>query len=155
MRRRKRKSGDCVPDMRVVIDTNVIISGVFFGGMPRAVLERAEAGEIIPCFTITTFEELQEILGRNKFASARAALSFSTAEFLTTFREHSLFFPKIANSIHAIKEDSSDNAFLACALAASAAFIVSGDKHLLKLRMFAAIPIVTPAQFLKQLRKKK
>ena len=53
------------------------------------------------------------------------------------------FFGKV------IKEDRPDNKFLACAIAAQASFIISGDKHLLKLKEFQGIPIVSPREFLK------
>lgn len=58
--------------MRVVIDTNVIVSALFFGGVPREVLDHVEVGSIVPCFTRDTLDELAAMLVHPKFDRERA-----------------------------------------------------------------------------------
>lgn len=135
--------------MRVVLDTNIFVSGLFFGGTPRAVLDYIPSQIIVPCFIPSTFEELQAVLARERFSTLRSRLSFSLEDFLGLLKTYSDLFdePKIIPNI--IKEDPADDKFLACALSANASFIISGDRHLLKLKQFSGIPIMTAAQFKK------
>jgi putative PIN family toxin of toxin-antitoxin system len=67
--------------MRVVLDTNVWVSGLFFGGVAREVLDRVSEGEAVPCFTPATFSELTRLLMHEKFSAQRERLSFSVADF--------------------------------------------------------------------------
>lgn len=136
--------------MRVVIDTNIFISGLFFGGMPRQILDFIQEKQLIPCFTVQTFRELQRLLNDDKFAQQRIFLSFSIERFLNQLEEYSLIFPqKPTIPPIIIKEDLADNYILACALVAQVSFIISGDRHLLSLKDFQGIPIISPKIFLK------
>lgn len=135
--------------MRVVLDTNVFVSGIFFGGAPRAVLDLIETNDIVPCFIPSTFEELQEVFARQEFESVRANLSFPIEDIFVALREHSLFFSEPLQMLSLVKEDPKDDKFLACALSADASFIISGDKHLLDLKRIKNIPILTPREYLK------
>jgi len=135
--------------MRVVLDTNIYISGLFFGGIPRKILDLVEEKFIAPCFIIKTFTELERLLYHEKFIKQRNLLSFSIADFLNKLKSYSLIFPQPSKIPIIIKKDLPDNYFLACAILSQASFIVSGDRHLLKLREFRGIPIVLPREFLK------
>lgn len=139
--------------MRVVIDTNVFISGVFFGGKPRKVLDLIEEKVISPCFTPATFAELEHLLYQERFTKQRKLLSFPIEDFLTKLRTCSLLFLQPSKIPLVIRDDLADNYFLACAISSGAFFIISGDKHLLKLKKFQEIPILTPREFLNKLRK--
>lgn len=140
--------------MRVVLDTNVFISGLFFGGILREILDLIEEKRITPCFTTQTFRELEHLLYDEKFIEQRNILTFSVADFLNELKAFSLIFaqPRGKPSI-IIKDDLADNYILACALLAQASFIVSGNKHLRKLKEFRGIPIVSPKEFLKIIKK--
>ncbi len=133
--------------MRVVIDTNVFISGIFFGGEPRKILDLAGEQILTPCFNISTLTELELLLCHQKFSMQRNLLSFTIREFLDQLKNYSLLFEQPSIILEIIKEDKSDNNFLACAISAQADFIISGDKHILKLKSFNNIPILTPRQF--------
>ena len=136
--------------MRLVLDTNVLISAIFWGGKPRIVLELATIKHTL-CFTKETIGELQEVLGYTKFEPHIRKLSFSIEEFLKSLFENAVIvsdFPQLS----VIQEDPSDNKFLACALAAHASFIISGDAHLLRLKHFQKILILSPHEFLKRLK---
>ncbi|MFH0856859.1 MAG: putative toxin-antitoxin system toxin component, PIN family [bacterium] len=137
--------------MRVVIDTNVFISGIFFGGEPRKILDLIGEQILTPCFNISTFTELELLLRHQKFSAARNLLSFTITEFLDQLKNYSLLFEEPEIILDIIKEDKSDNNSLVCAISAQADFIISGDKHLLKLKSFNNVPILTPRQFLKSI----
>ena len=139
--------------MRVVLDTNIYISGLFFGGIPREILNLIEEKIITPCFTIKTFTELKCLLYHEKFIKQRSLLPFSISHFLNKLKSYSLIFPQPSKIPIIIKEDLADNYFLACAILSQACFIISGDKHLLKLKEFQGIPIVFPKEFLKIIKK--
>lgn len=135
--------------MRVVIDTNIYVSGLFFGGIPRKILDLIEEKFITPYFTIKTFTELERLLYHRKFIKQRNLIFFSVTDFLNKLRSCALIFPQPAKIPIIIKEDLPDNYFLACAILSRASFIVSGDKHPRKLKEFRGIPIVLPKEFLK------
>lgn len=139
--------------MRVVLDTNVIVSGIFFGGAPGAVLELINDNIITPCFTPSTWQELEEALGYEKFFEQWEQSPFSIDEFLNALKSNSLVFPEPSGQPNVVAADPDDDKFLACALAADAAFIVSGDKHLLSLKEFQGIPILAPSQFIALMKK--
>jgi len=102
--------------MRVVLDTNIFISGLFFGGIPRKILDLIEEKLITPCFIIKTFTELERLLCHDKFTKQRNLLSFSTTDFLNKLKSYSLIFPQPFKIPIIIKEDKPDNYFLACAI---------------------------------------
>jgi putative PIN family toxin of toxin-antitoxin system len=90
--------------------------------------------------------ELEKVLSYNKFQFSKDEIK----EFVSLVIETAhIVAPAIALSV--LTADQADNRVLECALAASADYIISGDKHLLNLHEFEAIKIVTPVSFLKQL----
>ena len=136
--------------MRVVIDTNVIVSGFLFGGMPAEVLTLAASGVIAPCFTDATIEEAYTTFAKPNFEKYKKGMPISVETMLYSLVREAPRFPTPIDIPAYIVRDPSDNHFLACALAAQAECIISGDKHLLDLKNFAGIPILTPRQFLKR-----
>lgn len=136
--------------MHAVLDTNIIISGLFFGGKPARILELVEEQRIVPCFTIITWQELERVLAHPKFAPQRANLSFTIADFLVEFQTYVRVFLTPEPVPNIIPQDPADNHILACAVIADVSGIVSGDQHLLSLQEFHAIPIFTTDQFLKR-----
>lgn len=136
--------------MQVVLDTNVIISGLFFGGKPGRVVELVFEKAITPCFTVTTWTEFERILLHQKFARQRANLSFEISTLITQLETCAHIYPVPEYVPNVIPDDPADNHIVACAVLAGAIAIVSGDRHLLRLKGFHEIPIFTPEQFLKQ-----
>lgn len=136
--------------MRVVLDTNVVASALLWGGTPERLIQAADE-EGLELFTSEALiAELAGILERAKFATRLAQLNSSPAEVVARYRE-------IAESVEAapIEEarlrDPDDAAVLACALAAQADAIVSGDDDLLSLGTFRGIPVLSPAQLLQRI----
>lgn len=133
--------------MRVVADTNTLVSGLLWHGNPRRALDAAHAGTLQLYTTSVLLAELDEVLQRSKFAQ-RLVLAGVTARTLV------LGYAALAHMIEpaviapVISADPDDDAVLACAIAVPAEIIVSGDSHLLDLKEYEGIPIVTAAQLL-------
>jgi putative PIN family toxin of toxin-antitoxin system len=131
---------------RIVVDSNVIISGFLFGGIPARVLDAVAEGKAL-CFTsLPILDEVRGVLQRPKFGlSPEQALLFA--------EEFHLLCEVVAPDIvvHRIPDDPADDRVLECASAAKADLIVSGDSHLLDLREWKGIPIVSPADFVKSI----
>lgn len=134
--------------MKAVFDTNILVSGLFFGGTLGKVITLIGQGLVSPCFTPSTFAELERVLRYEKFEAQRQLLTFSISDFLLALKARSLLYPEPPVQISIIKDDPSDNKFLACAITAQSPFIISGDNHLLRLKTFRNIAILTPRQFL-------
>lgn len=133
--------------MRVVLDTNIVVSG-YLGGAVEAIIVAWKSGEFTLIITEAIIDEYLSILKRPKFKIEQveiedfSALLMNKAEFVIPL-EH----------INAIPNDESDNKFLDAAVAGQANIIVSGDQHLLELKSFREIEIVTAKEFLEKLRK--
>ena len=116
--------------MRIVIDTNVLISGVFFGGFPRKILSAVVGQKITACATaeiINEYEDIvQEMINRKQGHINRAILS-------PLIKAMEIIEPVTHVEIC---RDSDDNKFLECAKDSHALYIISGDKDLLIIENF-------------------
>jgi uncharacterized protein len=130
--------------MRLVLDTNVVLSGLLWNGVPAQLLDAAKIGEI-EIFTSTfLLAELAGILTRAKFAKALAATGLSREELVLGYAELATLIVPAPIPL-TIAADPSDDQVLACAVAANADMIVSGDKHLHSLGgQYNGIRIITP-----------
>lgn len=136
--------------MRLVADTNIVVSGLLWQGAPRQVLDAARA-RLVTLFTSSALlAELEDVLKRPKLAQRLAAANVAVPELLSDYATlATLIEPPLI--IPTIISDPDDDAVLACAIPASAQAIVSGDSHLLKLRTYQGIVILTAAELLTQL----
>ena len=131
--------------MRVVLDTNIVASGFLWGGVPRQWLQAAREKRLRLFTSTTLLLELTDILGRAKFARKLAAAQLSVDQLVARYA-------LLATVVHSavitptILDDPDDDHVLACALAAKAEIIVSGDRHLLDLKKYQGIRIVTAAE---------
>lgn len=132
--------------MRIVIDTNVAISGLLWYGAPNQILKWAREGllKIVSCEETTA--ELRRIIEYEKFTQRLSVLGFSQAEVLAYFMNLVFHVPSPEFIPEKILEDPFDNFFLALASENTARLIVSGDKHLLTLEEYSGIQIVTPSE---------
>jgi len=128
--------------MRVVVDTNVIVSALVFGGVPRLVLELAQVGRCQLFYSEAIQVEVRRALGE-KFDWSEARLD-EVLPALWNIGE--LIVP--CNRVNAVSDDPDDDRILECALSASADFVVLGDRHLLRLRTYKSISIVSPREFM-------
>lgn len=128
--------------MRIVADTNVIISAVVFGGLPRRVLQLAAMGAFELCLSEAIQSEVERVL-EIKFGWERPLIR-STLRSLHGWAV--IFEPE--SSLAIVDDDPDDNRILECAVAAAAQVVVSGDRHLLQLGSFRSILIQNPRQFI-------
>jgi putative PIN family toxin of toxin-antitoxin system len=127
---------------RVVLDTNVYISALLFGGLPGSVLDLAILGAFTLILSPALLDELDEKL-RAKFEMTMEDTAFLRAR-LETLGE----IVEPGEVLKVIVDDPDDNRVLECAVKGKADLIVSGDRHLLKLGMYRGIKIVTVRQFM-------
>lgn len=128
--------------MRLVLDTNTALSGLLWGGTPGRLIDAAEAGRLELASSAALLVELQGVMAREKFAMQLARRGLSVAQLfdgyaaLVTLVTPAVIAPTVAR-------DPADDQVLAAGLAAAADLIVSGDVHLLELKGFRGIEIVT------------
>jgi len=124
--------------LRIVFDSNVYISALLFKGIPGKILDMAFKNEIILITSGEIITETVRIL-REKFKWPEHNID----KFMRRLSDISVNIrPGI--KLNVIKERESDNRVLECAVSGDASLIVSGDKHLLKLKKYKNIPIVKP-----------
>jgi uncharacterized protein len=130
----------------VVVDTNVFVSGIFFSGPPYRILKAWQDDRIQIAVTEEIIEEYRRVIETlsGKFESSDIdyfwELLLIEAELVPSYSFNEM-----------ICEDPDDDKFLACAIAAKSKYIISGDKHLLKIGQFLNTRIVTPRYFLDNL----
>ena len=128
--------------LRVVADTNIYVSAYNFGGLPGKVLELAQGGQISLFISAPILHELEQVL-RTKFFWPEKEISRLVRNIL---RFTHLVIPD--KRLGVVTDDAADDRILECALQAHAEVIVSGDSHLLKLKSFQTVAIMTARQFL-------
>ena len=138
--------------MRVVFDTNVLLSAFLWKKRLKPIYQAIREGKLIPCFTSETWEELLRTLSYKKFKKQLQKIDITPEEIIKLLSSRA-YFVASRYKITLIKEDPSDNYFLACALSAQADFIITGDHLLQELKQFQGIPIVSPREFLKKYKK--
>ncbi len=128
--------------MKAVIDTNVLISGVFFGGMPSRVLEGWRDGKFDLVVSPDILEEYRRV---GEHLQARFP-EVSLAPFLALLVMNAEIIepPELPEQV---SKDHDDDKFIACALAGGCRFVISGDKHLLGVSGYRGVKVVTPRQF--------
>lgn len=137
--------------MRVVLDTSVLISALFWRGASHGILKLAENKKIETCASPEMLEELQGVLERPKFKKFINRRRTSVQELMLKTIELVSIFLTAAKPEDIIEglEDQDDVMFLHLAECSSASYLVSGDKHLLKMKNWKNTKIVSPAQFIR------
>jgi putative PIN family toxin of toxin-antitoxin system len=132
--------------LRIVFDSNVIISGFLFGGSPARLLEHAVHDSLQAFASLPILDEVRDVLQRPKFG-------LTSDQALTLIGElHDLceiVTPK--ERVHVICSDPDDDMILECAQAANAELIISGDSHLLALGRWKGIDILSPSEAIKRM----
>ncbi|MGH2371904.1 MAG: putative toxin-antitoxin system toxin component, PIN family [bacterium] len=130
--------------MKVVLDTNVLISGIFFSGPPAGILAAWAGGRFELVASVEVLAEYRRVAERlhKKFSS----IDINAILDLVT-RETRIVEP-VPVPVSAC-DDPDDLKFLACALAGGASFIVTGDRALLRASGFQGLAVVTPREFLR------
>lgn len=131
------------PELKVVLDTNIYISAILFGGNPERIRKLSKEKELEILISEAIIAEVAEVL-RKKFNWE----SWQISQIIDDIRETAtLIIPDQTLSI--AKKDEYDNRILECAVEGKAQYIVSGDKqHLLPLKEYQGVKILSPAEFL-------
>ena len=141
--------------LRIVIDTNVLVSAILKrGSPPDALLRHWLAGDFLLVTCPAALAELADVLNRPKIRDRYRLTDEDVTEFLRRFQLQAESVPGTSVS-GVVTADPKDDMFLACAVEGQARYIVSGDRHLLSLRHYGRIRIVTVTHFLRVLERLK
>ena len=133
--------------MRVVLDTNIVVSALIWGGRPLRLLELAADGAIILYTSPVLLEELEDVLGREHLAQRLAVKSSSVEQALKDYAD--LAIQVVPQSVpRVVPDDVDDDHVIAAAAMADAHAIVSGDSDLLTIGKHGEIAICTVAEVL-------
>ncbi len=132
--------------MRIVPDTNVVVSALIWGGTPFRLIQAASAGDIELYTSPVLLAELREVLSRAHLAERLTEQRSSVEEAVGLYGELAIRLSPLETP-RVVPGDADDDHVIALAVAARAHLIVSGDKaHLIPLGSVGGIPIVSPAQ---------
>jgi putative PIN family toxin of toxin-antitoxin system len=135
--------------LRIVIDTNIWVSGLLWRGMPWRLLCLAEAGEIELCVAPSMLVELAEVLLYERLQPRLEQLGLLPSELVAYAMSLASVF-EVPEGDPIVVADPDDDVFLRCAVAADVTCVISGDHHLLDVGTYAGIPILTIRDFLTQ-----
>lgn len=135
---------------KVVLDTNTLISGLLWDGNEARIIEKAENKEIRLFISPVLIEELGGVLKREKFCKRLEGKEYTVDKAVSKIALIATLIEP-THKINLIKEDPEDNRVLECAVSAKVDVIVSGDSHLLDLKDYSGIDIITAREFIKQI----
>ncbi len=136
--------------MRIVADTNTVLSGLLWGGPPRQLIDMARAHSVSLYTSLVLLAELAEVIARDKFAHRLHLAGVSAAEHVQDYgRLAYVVEPQPLSG--PVSRDPDDDHVLACALAARADLIVTRDLDLLDLKVYQNIPILAAADALRRM----
>lgn len=130
---------------RVVLDTNVVVSGLLFGGPPGRIATLWKAEKISPVISKDIAQEYLRVLSYPKFALSESEIEFIFYDEILAFTEV-IEVPESKEVI--IGDDPSDDKFLHCAVHGGVGNVVSGDVHLLNLKRYSGVEILSAREFL-------
>lgn len=134
--------------VRLVLDTNTVISGLLWQGTPGRLIDAAQTKSITLCTSVSLLSELRGVLAREKFAGQLQARALNVSEIFDGYTALATIVAP-AGIAPIVTKDPADDAVLACALAAQADLIVSGDPHLRNLKTYHGVSIVTATDALR------
>ena len=137
------------PVTKVVIDTNIFVSGFGWNGKPEEVLKLIKDRQIVNYSSAEIFEEIRRVVSYPKLRFSEP-LQIAILEFVLFYSE----FIAPQKRFFTVTEDPDDNKFLECAIEAKVDYIISGDPHLLDMKKSKTVKIVTPREFLDIISKK-
>lgn len=133
--------------IRVVLDTNIVVSALLFGGQPEKLLTLWKEGKILPLCSKEIVDEYLKVLSYPKFQLTKEEISYLlTREILPWFE-----VVEVSRREPYVEADPEDDKFIWCAVEGKANYVVSGDKHLLELNN-SPVPILSVKEFLKRIK---
>ncbi|MBM4354095.1 MAG: putative toxin-antitoxin system toxin component, PIN family [Deltaproteobacteria bacterium] len=135
--------------MRVVLDTNVLVSALLFGGVPGQILDLVRSGMLVPLVSRETFAELRTVLSCPKFQLSEEEVAGLLENECLPY----MAVVEVRDDRAGTCSDPDDDKFVACAVAGKARFLVTGDRALLALGTVGAARVVTVRQLLASVQK--
>lgn len=132
--------------LRVVFDTNTIISAIFWLAAPYEALQAVRHNKAVLLSTETLVAELADVLSRKKFITHLSSLQTTPDQLISDYRAI-IELVESASIPHDAVDDPDDVAVLACAVGGQADYIITGDDDLLRLKSYRNIPIWTARAF--------
>ena len=133
--------------IRVVLDTNTLVSALLFGGPAARLVPLWQSGRLHPLISRPILREYLRVLAYPKFQL--------TAEEIRGLLEEVLPFVesvRVRERLSVVRRDPADDRFLECAVAGRASYLITGDRDLRTLGSYRRIAIVTAAEFLDQMK---
>ncbi len=135
------------PKLRAVLDTNVFVSALLFGGPPGRIIPLWQQGRIVLLISAGVLKEYLRVLAYPKFRLTEKEIKSLIEVEVLPFTEPI----RTRTRLKVIRKDPSDDKFLELAVGGKANFIVSSDKHLLELAVCKGTGIISVAEFLKKM----
>lgn len=136
--------------LRIVLDSNVVISAFLFGGPPARLIQHMVAGAVLSFTSVPIIDEIRDVLRRPKFGLPPEQAIDLVEELHDLCR-----IVSTGERVRAVAADPDDDIVLECALAANADVIVSGDCHLLDLREWRGMRILSPSEAISEIESRK
>jgi putative PIN family toxin of toxin-antitoxin system len=133
--------------VNVVVDTNVVISALLFGGAPGKLVTLWQKGAIKPVASKEIVDEYLRVLTYPKFKLLEEEINYLLYQEIIPFFD----IIDVNQGPQILERDPQDDKFIRCALTANAVYIISGDQHLLALKSYQKIKILSPAVFINKL----
>ena len=129
--------------MRIILGTNVLVSGLFFTGIPLKILKGIKLGKYRTVVSQDIIDEYKKTV--DKLADRFPNVINANAQLELIVLSSDICQPQ--KLIESVCTDPDDDKFIACAITSKTKIIVSGDKHLLNVSGYKGIEVLTPRQF--------
>ncbi len=140
--------------IRVVLDTNEYVSALIQpASVPAEILQAWRNGQILLITSPQILEEIERVIHYPRIQKKYHLTESDIRDFLSLIAKET-FTTHDEIKVDVIKEDPTDNKFLACALEGDADYLISGDRHLLQCKAYHGIKILRPREFLQELKEK-
>lgn len=133
--------------LKVVLDVNVWVSALLWGGKPAEIIKAAEHGKVCLVASEEIAREISQVLNYPKLRKVYEAEDMCHEELIEAVLKV-VSFVKVTRKVKVVVEHPADDKFIECALAVGADYIVSGDKHLLKIASYKKTRILSVSEFL-------
>lgn len=134
--------------MKVIFDTNVIISGLLWKKTTKALFDLADDKKIVICLTPKIIDEILKVLNYPKIKKQLGSVNIASQEIINYLLQISELYPDIGVEIDLV--DKSDKIFLGASVVSKAKYLITGDDHLLSLKKFQDVQILTVREFLQK-----
>jgi putative PIN family toxin of toxin-antitoxin system len=132
---------------KVVLDVNVWVSALLWGGKPAEIIKAAEDGKVAIVASEAIVGEISQVLNYPKLRKVYQAAGLRHKDLVEAVLKV-VRFVEVSKRVSVVVEHPADDKFIECALAAGADYIVSGDRHLLKIGGYKKTRILSVSEFL-------